>query len=244
VSQVAKRNEAEVAPAFTQKQGQYRAFLDRYTQRHGYPPSEGDVQAYFGVSAPSVHQMIVTLERKGLISRVAGQARTIRVLVPRDELPELEATEASVSRPKQQRMWVRETLPHGPARRGPPTAKTGRLTDRRKAELQRLADEFVARELKPAAVQPPPPTPRWNYAVDVFTKWHGRYFYFVTKYACPGPEATVPFFDNGFARLEYVGLDRFHLAYHRHTGQWWELRRGLTFEECLETMREEPLLQP
>jgi DNA-binding MarR family transcriptional regulator len=47
------------------------------------------MQRYFQVSAPSVHQMVVTLEKRGLIARVPGQARTIRVLLPPDELPDL-----------------------------------------------------------------------------------------------------------------------------------------------------------
>ncbi|MBI5015409.1 MAG: hypothetical protein HZB55_07945 [Deltaproteobacteria bacterium] len=241
---MAKPQDPGKTPAFTFKQGQYLAFLDRYTRQKGYPPSEGDVQEYFGVSAPSVHQMIVTLETKGLISRVPRQARTIRVLVPREQLPALEATEASVARSAPRRMWVRETLPDGSPQRRPSTSAARSLTPLRKAEIQRQADEFVARELSPAAVQPPPPDPKWNYAVDLFTKWHGRYFSFVTKYACPGPYATVPFFDHAFARLESVGADRFNLAYHRHTGQWWEPQRGITFEECLQAIRGEPLLQP
>jgi hypothetical protein len=34
--------------------------------------------------------MVVTLEKLGLIDRVPGQPRTIRVLLPREELPDLE----------------------------------------------------------------------------------------------------------------------------------------------------------
>jgi Mn-dependent DtxR family transcriptional regulator len=33
------------------------------------PPAEADLQRHFGVSPPSVHQMILTLERRGLIKR-------------------------------------------------------------------------------------------------------------------------------------------------------------------------------
>ncbi len=49
------------------------------------------MQSFFGVTPPSVHQMVVTLEKRGLISRIPGQARSIQVLVPVDELPPLEA---------------------------------------------------------------------------------------------------------------------------------------------------------
>jgi DNA-binding MarR family transcriptional regulator len=75
---------------FTAKQGQYLAFIYCYTKIHRQAPAERDMQTYFGVTAPSVHQMVLTLEKAGLISRVPGQARSIRVLVPKDELPQLD----------------------------------------------------------------------------------------------------------------------------------------------------------
>jgi DNA-binding MarR family transcriptional regulator len=74
---------------FTEKQGQYLAFIHYYTKIHRQPPAEADMQMYFRVSPPSVHNMILTLESHRLIERTPGQARTIRVLVPPDEIPEL-----------------------------------------------------------------------------------------------------------------------------------------------------------
>jgi DNA-binding MarR family transcriptional regulator len=44
---------------------------------------------FFGVTPPSVHQMVLTLERRGFIARTPGVARSIRLLVPPDELPAL-----------------------------------------------------------------------------------------------------------------------------------------------------------
>ena len=75
---------------YTQKQGQYLAFIYHYTKIHRVAPSEADMQAYFHVTPPSVHQMVVTLEANGFIERTPWEARSIRVLVPRDELPDLE----------------------------------------------------------------------------------------------------------------------------------------------------------
>ena len=71
-------------------QGQYLAFIDAYSKVNGRPPAEADLQRYFRVTPPSVHQMVLTLERKELISRVPGKARSLIVLVPRGELPALE----------------------------------------------------------------------------------------------------------------------------------------------------------
>jgi Mn-dependent DtxR family transcriptional regulator len=66
------------------------AFIYYYTKIHKRPPAEADIAAYFGVSPPSAHQSIMTLERHGLIARVPGQSRSIRVLLPREDLPDLE----------------------------------------------------------------------------------------------------------------------------------------------------------
>lgn len=75
---------------YTEKQGQYLAFIYWYTKLHRQAPSEADMQRYFQVTPPSVHQMALTLEANGLIERTPWQARSIRLPVPRDELPDLE----------------------------------------------------------------------------------------------------------------------------------------------------------
>jgi len=76
-------------PRFTEKQGQYLAFIWAYSQINGRPPAERDLQQYFRVTPPSVHQMVLTLERAGLIRRQPGAARTIQILVQPEELPTL-----------------------------------------------------------------------------------------------------------------------------------------------------------
>jgi repressor LexA len=75
---------------YTKKQGQYLAFIYYYTKIHGYAPAEVDMQRYFKVPPPSVRQMVLALKKEGLIARVPRQARTIRLLLPREELPDLE----------------------------------------------------------------------------------------------------------------------------------------------------------
>jgi Mn-dependent DtxR family transcriptional regulator len=75
--------------AYTDKQGQYLAFIYYYSKIHGRPPAEAEMQQYFRVSPPSVHQMILTLETHGLIERTPGESRSIRLLLSREELPDL-----------------------------------------------------------------------------------------------------------------------------------------------------------
>jgi repressor LexA len=76
---------------YTAKQGQYLAFIHAYQKVHRRAPAETDLQQYFQVSPPSVHDMILRLEEQGLIARVSGQARSIRILLPPEQLPELES---------------------------------------------------------------------------------------------------------------------------------------------------------
>ena len=77
------------ATTFTPKQGQYLAFIHLYTRLHRRSPAETDMQEYFRVSPPSVHQMVLTLERAGLIRRQPRTARSIELLVDPAQLPEL-----------------------------------------------------------------------------------------------------------------------------------------------------------
>lgn len=76
---------------FTKKQGQYLAYIFHYTKINRQPPAEADMQRYFQVTPPTVHQMILKLEENNLIQRTPRQARTIKVLVPPEELPPLKS---------------------------------------------------------------------------------------------------------------------------------------------------------
>jgi Mn-dependent DtxR family transcriptional regulator len=77
------------SPRFTDTQGQYLAFIHAYALVNGRPPAEADIQRFFAVTPPSVHNMIKELERRGLITRIPRQPRSITVSVPEDDLPRL-----------------------------------------------------------------------------------------------------------------------------------------------------------
>ena len=83
------RRRAPERPRFTALQGQYLAFIHQYTQLHRQAPAESDYQRHFKVSPPSVHRMIIALEKRRLIRRDPGQARSVRVLLEADEIPDL-----------------------------------------------------------------------------------------------------------------------------------------------------------
>ena len=78
---------APSSPQFTAKQGHYLAFIHAYTCINKRPPAEADMQRYFEVTPPSVHQMVLGLERRGLIERQPGKPRSIRLLVAPESLP-------------------------------------------------------------------------------------------------------------------------------------------------------------
>lgn len=75
---------------FTQKQGQYLAFIYQYTKIRGFPPAYAEMEHYFGVTPPSVNQMIKTLDKKGLIEKQPRTARSIRVTLPVECIPIIE----------------------------------------------------------------------------------------------------------------------------------------------------------
>jgi hypothetical protein len=72
---------------FTPTQGRYLAFIQAYTELHGYPPAESEIAAALCVSPPSVNQMVKMLEKKGLILRHPGQPRSLQILLPEDQIP-------------------------------------------------------------------------------------------------------------------------------------------------------------
>ena len=72
---------------FTPTPSRYLAFIHAYTNVHGYPPAESEIATAMRVSPPSVNQMIKMLEKKGLIERQPGQPRSLRVIIPEDEIP-------------------------------------------------------------------------------------------------------------------------------------------------------------
>jgi repressor LexA len=109
---------------FTRTQAEYLSFIHAYTTLHGCPPAEADMQAYFGVTPPTVHNMVMTLDARGFIARQPGRARSIRLLVSPETLPPLgttpERSKEGTANPgdgdlgtleKRLPPWTRELLP-------------------------------------------------------------------------------------------------------------------------------------
>jgi len=74
---------------YTEKQGQYLAFIYQYTKINNIPPAHADIQNYFKVTPPTVNQMLKTLENKSFIFRQPRTPRSIKILIPAEQLPML-----------------------------------------------------------------------------------------------------------------------------------------------------------
>ncbi len=87
---MANKSVASLRPKFTDLKGQYLAFIQAYTTLHGVAPAEADMQRFFRVTPPAVHRMVLALEQRGLLERVPGRSRSVRLLLPSNEIPQLE----------------------------------------------------------------------------------------------------------------------------------------------------------
>ena len=76
-------------PEPTQRQAQFLAYIHQYSVLNGCAPAEADMQRFFKITPPSVHSMVLMLERRGFIDRIPGQARSIVLKFPPEHLPPL-----------------------------------------------------------------------------------------------------------------------------------------------------------
>lgn len=107
--------------------------------------------------------------------------------------------------------------------------------------VEEKARDLVESVLKPRLVVPEP-HPDYNQVVDVVIKWRGSSLYFVSIYRI-GSRGDAPGdnFEAPFARMQYKRLDCFGLSFMRHTGRWVEVYPALSLDECLKSIRDDPL---
>lgn len=126
----------------------------------------------------------------------------------------------------------------------PPKKQKSSLPESLKTEMQTRADQLIADVLNPKHVQPPTEDQAMNYITKIGTKWYRQYFYFVATYACPSPNAISPTFEQKFARMEFVGDAKFALSYMRHTEEWHGLFDGLSVDQCMKAIQDDPWFIP
>ena|SRR5438270_2933235 len=113
-----------------------------------------------------------------------------------------------------------------------------------KDEVETKARELIDSILKPKHLLPPPAGHQLNYIEDITTKWLGSKCFFVSIYRSRGPHALAPTFESKFARMEFVGNEKFALSFMRHTGQWVRLYERISVNECMKAIRDDPWFVP
>jgi len=121
------------------------------------------------------------------------------------------------------------------------------LAAEERAQIAATCERFIAEVLKPRFLPEVRPTP-FNYPIDIFGKWRGNKFSFITRYRSGGPVNAGEEFDSAFTRLDHVeehsDEPRFHVMWHRHTGQWFRLHALVTLDEARRLIECEELLWP
>ncbi len=121
------------------------------------------------------------------------------------------------------------------------------LAPEEKAAVAATCERFIAETLKPRFL-PEIRSTQFNYPVDIFGKWRGSRYSFITRYRSGFPENAGEEFDAAFTRLDHVEesieATRFDVLWRRHTGQWWRLYASVTIDEALRLIEDEPFLQP
>jgi hypothetical protein len=122
-----------------------------------------------------------------------------------------------------------------------------RLDAAEKAAIATRCDRFIAEVLKPRFLPAIRPT-AFNYPIDIFGRWRGDKYSFVTRYRSGFAENAGEEFDSAFTRLDHLeeqfAETRFDVMWHRHTGQWFRLFPSVKLDEALRLIESEGLLHP
>jgi hypothetical protein len=116
-----------------------------------------------------------------------------------------------------------------------------KLKDPEKAVALKAVEHFLAVHVRPKIPPPPQDNPHhFNYVISTEARWHRGFLYIYLRYASPHPDAFTPEFEEAQVRFEPMALQRFNLAYKRHTGQFWTMASDLSLNDALEMLESMP----
>jgi len=122
-----------------------------------------------------------------------------------------------------------------------------RLDAAEKAAIAARCDRFIAEILRPRFLPAIRPT-TFNYPIDMFGRWRGDKYSFVTRYRSGFAENAGEEFDSAFTRLDHLeeclAETRFDVMWRRHTGQWFRLFPSVALDEALRLIENDGLLHP
>jgi hypothetical protein len=110
---------------------------------------------------------------------------------------------------------------------------TAIFSEAEKASVTAVCERVISEFLKPRLLPAIRPT-EFNYSVDILGKWHGTKYRFIQRYRSGFPDNLGEEFDAPFARLDWISRGHFDIQWHRHTGEWFRLHRGLTLDEAVD----------
>ncbi len=91
---------------------------------------------------------------------------------------------------------------------------------------------------------PKEPDRKYNYVIDIFSKWHRNFFYLCERFKSEHPDRIADEFESPFVRLEYLDKDSFTFSYLRHTGSWHIVDQRISSNECKDLILSNPNFQP
>jgi hypothetical protein len=117
------------------------------------------------------------------------------------------------------------------------------ISDKTKSETGFACERFIEEYLRPRFVRPfSPKNKKEQQCVDFSLKQYRNFIYFKAVYKDLRPDVIAETYEYPIARLRYMDKNFFHLAYYRHTEEWWEITygEGNSLEECFDLMRKIP----
>lgn len=127
---------------------------------------------------------------------------------------------------------------------GKPRSPRAKPSDEERAKVVATLDAFVKNVLKPRFLPEIEPTTQFNYPIDIIGEWRAGRYRFLQRFRSDAENRIVEEFDAPFARIDYIGPDRFDIYWMRHTGAWWALHRSVTLDDALKLMIDDGHLHP
>jgi hypothetical protein len=122
--------------------------------------------------------------------------------------------------------------------------RPGKPTEEEKAAIVSTCGAFIREVLKPRFLPEIRPSNEFNYCVDIFGEWRAGRYRFMQRYRSDSPIRIRDEFELPFARLDFMGPDRFDIYWMRHNDQWWPVHHGVPLKEALELIVSNPVLHP
>ncbi|HEX7848923.1 MAG TPA: hypothetical protein VF485_04225 [Sphingomonas sp.] len=121
------------------------------------------------------------------------------------------------------------------------------LTKDDKAAIGQRCDAFISGILLPRFLPEIRPT-QWNYPIGLSGTWREAMYSFITRYRSGWDDNAGEEFASAWVRLDHdeesLTGHRFHIMWHRHTGQWFPYRFSTTLDEAQHMIETDPILHP